>query len=246
MTDGILSNPYLDRAAGHGLRAPRSRSRGRGEYSYDETTTLELPPAGPGGDTDRNTLRRGRPPAGVSWPGRVPPSAHQGAAAPCTNGPTSTWPSATRPPVRGGRGGPHVEGLEHGDLPPYDIIRKLYATFGLDQLARDGFTRQVERKRSGGRRPNERRRRQRRHGPDPDRRAVPLLPRHRDRPRRQHRPGRGHDHEAGHGRPDGALGPRPADHGQGRRVGHHRARLGVRRLRRHEVDGVCATATSTS
>ncbi len=44
---------------------------------------------------------------------------------------------------------PNVEALEHGDLPPYDIIRKLYATFGLDQAARDNFKRQVDRKRSG-------------------------------------------------------------------------------------------------
>jgi alkylation response protein AidB-like acyl-CoA dehydrogenase len=25
---------------------------------------------------------------------------------------------------------PHVEELEHGDLPPYDILRKLFTTFG--------------------------------------------------------------------------------------------------------------------
>ncbi|OWY63359.1 acyl-CoA dehydrogenase, partial [cyanobacterium TDX16] len=31
---------------------------------------------------------------------------------------------------------PHVEELEHGDLPPYDILRKLYATFGIDQALR--------------------------------------------------------------------------------------------------------------
>ncbi len=44
---------------------------------------------------------------------------------------------------------PKVEELEHGDLPPYDVIRKLYATFGLDQLARENFKRQLDRKRSG-------------------------------------------------------------------------------------------------
>jgi hypothetical protein len=31
---------------------------------------------------------------------------------------------------------PHVDELEHGDLPPYDILRKLYATFGIDQALR--------------------------------------------------------------------------------------------------------------
>ena len=44
---------------------------------------------------------------------------------------------------------PNVEALEHGDLPPYDTLRKLFAAFGLDQLARDGFKRALERKRSG-------------------------------------------------------------------------------------------------
>ena len=41
---------------------------------------------------------------------------------------------------------PNVEELEHGDTPPYEVIRKLYRTFGLDALARDGFKRQLERK----------------------------------------------------------------------------------------------------
>jgi alkylation response protein AidB-like acyl-CoA dehydrogenase len=41
---------------------------------------------------------------------------------------------------------PNIDALEHGDLPPYDIIRKLYATFGMDQLARDRFKVQLERK----------------------------------------------------------------------------------------------------
>ncbi len=41
---------------------------------------------------------------------------------------------------------PHVEELEHGDLPPYDIIRKLFATFGLDEMARASFRRALDRK----------------------------------------------------------------------------------------------------
>ena len=44
---------------------------------------------------------------------------------------------------------PKVAELEHGDTPPYDMIRKFYATFGLDQIARDGFKRSLERKRNG-------------------------------------------------------------------------------------------------
>jgi hypothetical protein len=44
---------------------------------------------------------------------------------------------------------PNIEALEHGDLPPYDIVRKLYATFGMDQMARDRFKKQLDRKRAG-------------------------------------------------------------------------------------------------
>jgi alkylation response protein AidB-like acyl-CoA dehydrogenase len=38
---------------------------------------------------------------------------------------------------------PHVEELEHGDLPPYDILRKLYATFGIDQALRAGAEKRI-------------------------------------------------------------------------------------------------------
>jgi hypothetical protein len=43
---------------------------------------------------------------------------------------------------------PHVEELEHGDLPPYDILRKLFATFGMDAMARERFKRQIEREKA--------------------------------------------------------------------------------------------------
>jgi alkylation response protein AidB-like acyl-CoA dehydrogenase len=42
---------------------------------------------------------------------------------------------------------PQLEALEHGDLPPYDILRKMYASFGMDELARQRFARQIERAR---------------------------------------------------------------------------------------------------
>ncbi len=47
---------------------------------------------------------------------------------------------------------PHREELEHGDLPPYDLLRKLYTTFGMDQMARESFKRRIdaERAASGG------------------------------------------------------------------------------------------------
>jgi alkylation response protein AidB-like acyl-CoA dehydrogenase len=38
--------------------------------------------------------------------------------------------------------------LEFGDTPPYDVIRKLYRTFGMDQMARDGFKRRIEAERT--------------------------------------------------------------------------------------------------
>jgi alkylation response protein AidB-like acyl-CoA dehydrogenase len=40
---------------------------------------------------------------------------------------------------------PLVGELEHGDLPPYDTLRKLFATFGIDAMARDGFTQRLAR-----------------------------------------------------------------------------------------------------
>ena len=38
---------------------------------------------------------------------------------------------------------PHREALEHGDMPPYDLLRKLYRTFGLDQMAGASFDRRM-------------------------------------------------------------------------------------------------------
>jgi alkylation response protein AidB-like acyl-CoA dehydrogenase len=42
---------------------------------------------------------------------------------------------------------PKRDELEHGDLPPYDILRKLFATFGMDAMARERFKAQIERER---------------------------------------------------------------------------------------------------
>ena len=46
---------------------------------------------------------------------------------------------------------PHREELEHGDLPPYDLLRKLYTTFGMDAMARDSFKRRIDAEKDGGR-----------------------------------------------------------------------------------------------
>src|SRR5215216_846694 len=45
---------------------------------------------------------------------------------------------------------PHHRELEHGDMPPYDILRKLFSTFGLDAMARARFDRHLA---ATGRRP---------------------------------------------------------------------------------------------
>ncbi len=43
---------------------------------------------------------------------------------------------------------PRVEELEHGDTPPYDVLRAMFATFGMDAMARDRFKRQMDFERS--------------------------------------------------------------------------------------------------
>ncbi|HEY9557167.1 MAG TPA: acyl-CoA dehydrogenase family protein [Acidimicrobiales bacterium] len=40
---------------------------------------------------------------------------------------------------------PKRDELEHGDLPPYDILRKLFATFGMSDMARASFKSRIER-----------------------------------------------------------------------------------------------------
>ena len=42
---------------------------------------------------------------------------------------------------------PHRDELEFGDLPPYDLLRKLFRTFGMDSLAREQFKKRIERER---------------------------------------------------------------------------------------------------
>jgi len=44
---------------------------------------------------------------------------------------------------------PILDDLEFGDLAPYGVLRKFYATFGIEQLAREQFKRQLERKLAG-------------------------------------------------------------------------------------------------
>ncbi len=44
---------------------------------------------------------------------------------------------------------PNLEEIEHGDAPPYDIMRKLFKTFGMDEVARQRFDKQIARETSG-------------------------------------------------------------------------------------------------
>src|SRR5947199_8924589 len=40
---------------------------------------------------------------------------------------------------------PRRDEFEFGDTPPYDVLRKLYKTFGLDVMAREQFKRRLDR-----------------------------------------------------------------------------------------------------
>src|SRR5258707_15040824 len=43
---------------------------------------------------------------------------------------------------------PRREELEFGDVAPYDVLRKMFQTFGLDALAREQFKKRIERERT--------------------------------------------------------------------------------------------------
>ncbi|NKQ51681.1 acyl-CoA dehydrogenase [Amycolatopsis sp. K13G38] len=45
---------------------------------------------------------------------------------------------------------PKVDELEHGELLPYTVIRKLFREFGMDKMAREGFEREISGERGGG------------------------------------------------------------------------------------------------
>ncbi len=48
---------------------------------------------------------------------------------------------------------PHREELEFGDLPPYDLLRKFYKTFGIDQMSADSFDARIAAEEAGEERP---------------------------------------------------------------------------------------------
>ena len=43
---------------------------------------------------------------------------------------------------------PHREALEFGDMAPYDLLRKLFATFGMDAMQRESFKKRIEREKA--------------------------------------------------------------------------------------------------
>ena len=45
---------------------------------------------------------------------------------------------------------PHVDELESGEMEPYPIIRKLFATFGIAEMARDSLNKRLAKLRAGG------------------------------------------------------------------------------------------------
>jgi hypothetical protein len=70
---------------------------------------------------------------------------------------------------------PRHEELEHGDLPPYDILRKMLQTFGLDEAARAQFAARIERERAAERGGKGKAASERRMG-DADGAAMQLIP----------------------------------------------------------------------
>ncbi|MEO9180741.1 MAG: acyl-CoA dehydrogenase family protein [Acidimicrobiales bacterium] len=44
---------------------------------------------------------------------------------------------------------PHLDDLEHNGVPPFEILRKMYAAFGLKEMAQENFERQLARRVSG-------------------------------------------------------------------------------------------------
>jgi alkylation response protein AidB-like acyl-CoA dehydrogenase len=43
---------------------------------------------------------------------------------------------------------PNLEELEHGDTPPYDVLRKMLRTFGIDQMAKQRFEKRLAKERA--------------------------------------------------------------------------------------------------
>ncbi|OLP03389.1 acyl-CoA dehydrogenase [Mycolicibacterium porcinum] len=49
---------------------------------------------------------------------------------------------------------PHLDELESGDMEPYPIVRKLFATFGIDTMAKESLDKRLEKLRNGDAKPS--------------------------------------------------------------------------------------------
>jgi alkylation response protein AidB-like acyl-CoA dehydrogenase len=49
---------------------------------------------------------------------------------------------------------PHADALDSGELPPYDLIRKLFSTFGIDAMMGDAFDKRIAREKAGESKPS--------------------------------------------------------------------------------------------
>lgn len=73
---------------------------------------------------------------------------------------------------------PNLEELEHGDMPPYDILRKLFSSFGMDEMARTRFEKQIalEKKIAAGEEPKDKKKPAKETGGRGDAVAMTLVP----------------------------------------------------------------------
>ena len=66
---------------------------------------------------------------------------------------------------------PNRDALEHGDLPPYGILKKMMQAFGLDEVARQRFAKQIAREKAGETKPA----RAEGDGHDPGMQLIPII-----------------------------------------------------------------------
>ena len=152
---------------------------------------------------------------------------------------------------------PHVDELEHGDTPPYDVLRKLFATFGMDVAARDRFKKQIEFEKPvadgdrAGRDPAREARARRATAAARRSRLIPIIELCRVCPGMVTAMGVSMGLTSAAINAKGTIAqkerwvPELLTHGEDRRVGDHRARLGLGRVRLDEGRPPGATATST-
>ena len=146
---------------------------------------------------------------------------------------------------------PHIDDLEYNGLPPYDILRKLFSTFGMDELANTRFDKQIAREeaqaagktvdasdninRGEQQRSLYRSARRRGDGHTADCRDKPSVPgpHHRDGGIRW--PDRRRHYVQGQSGAKEKIRTGPAYPEKGRRLGHYGTQLRLRRVWRHEV-----------